>query len=114
MFNEAWRYNFMDYILSHNWLFLIVIAYSSLVILKWFYVVRRYPYMIRCMREMRPEWNRSIFMFMQVWLPITVFVGAFIVVPVALFSEGKSFFASYSDEEMRDIAAEIVRKGDAV
>jgi len=104
----------MDYILSHNWLLLLVIAYSSLVILKWLYVVRKYPYMIRCMREMKPEWNRGIFMFMNVWLPVTVFFGAFFVVPVALFTEGRSFFSSYSDEEMRDIAQDIVRKGDAL
>lgn len=113
MFNEAWRYNFMDYILSHNWLVYPITGYSALVILKWFYVVRRYPYMIRCMREMRPEWHPSIFTFMNIWLPLSVFFGAFFVVPVALFSEGKSFFSSYPDEEMRGMARDIVTKGDA-
>lgn len=103
----------MDYILSHNWLLFPIVGYISLVILKWLYVVRRYPYMIRCMREMRPNWHPSVFTFMQVWLPLSVFFGAFIVVPVALFTEGKAFFASYSDEEMQDIAREICIKGDA-
>ena len=103
----------MDYILSHNWLLYPITGYSALVILKWFYVVRRYPYMIRCMREMRPEWHHSLFTFMQVWLPVSVFFGAFFVVPVAIFTEGKAFFASYSDEEMRGIARDIVEKGDA-
>jgi len=104
----------MDYILSHNWLLLLAIAYTSLVILKWLYVVRKFPYLIRCMREMKPNWNPILFHFMHVWLPISVLFGAFFVVPFALWTERRRFFESYPDSEMYEIAQSITEKGDAL
>lgn len=114
MFNEAWRYNFMDYILSHDWLFYLVIAYSALVLLKVYYVCQRIPRMVEYMREMKPKWNPALFVFMNIWLPIVVLVGGFIIVPFVLLTEKRAFFRPYPDEEMYEIALAITEKGDAL
>lgn len=103
----------MDYILSHDWLFYPVIAYSALVLLKVYYVVRGIPRLVNYMREMKPRWNPALFFFMRIWLPLVVLVGGFIVVPFALWTEKRAFFKPYPDEEMYEIALAITEKGDA-
>jgi hypothetical protein len=97
----------MDNILLNNWLLYPIVAYLSLAILKWQYVVQGIPRMVKYIQIFKPEMPRHYFWFLNIWLPLILLPGSVFVVPFDLYYERRSFFRPYPDSELREIAAKI-------
>ena len=100
----------MDHILLNDWLLYPIVAYLSLVILKWQYVVRGLPRIVKYIQIFKPEIPQSYCWFLNVWLPLFLLPCSVVVVPFALYDERQSFFRPYPDSELREIAADIADK----
>ncbi len=97
----------MDYILSNDWLLFPMIGYVALCVLKWQYVVRKIPLMLRHLRTLNPNWPRPLFWLLHVWIPVFLLPCSAIFVPVVIFREGAGFWRVYPDSEMIGLAEDI-------
>ena len=98
----------MDYVLSHDWLLYPLVAYLALCVVKWQYVIRGMPHLLRCIHERNADiCLGALCWLVYVWIPFSLAVGSLIVVPFSLFSEGRAFWRAYDDEEMAEIARDI-------
>jgi len=100
----------MDYILSNDWLLYPIVAYLSLVILKWQYVIRGIPHLVKYIQIAKPDWPRPYFWFLNIWMPVSILAGSVFVVPFALYDERRSFFRPYPQSVMYECAMEIFDK----